>query len=129
MNELYRLLLLRGDPNTFFFDLIKIFTFGSISKILKGSVLTTGDHLQFESSSWLVLIKNKIIETRLSITDINNLMYCLDSNKEEINIEVLLGFIQYLELRCKQEKIKLRTNKALNDAKEVLRMRSLEEGK
>lgn len=121
MNELYRLLLLRGDPNTFFFDLTEIFTLESILDILKGTVLITRDQIQFESRSWSVLIKNKIFETCLSITDINSLMYHLDANNEEINIEVLFGFIQYLELRCKQEKIKLRISEELNRAKGILK--------
>lgn len=121
INRLYQLLLLERNSSTFFFDLIEIFTFESIAEILKGSVLTTGDHLQFESRSWLVIIKNKIFETRLSIKDINSLMYNLDSNNNDINIEVLLGFIQYLELRCKQEKIKLKMTEKLQKAKQKLK--------
>ena len=98
-----------------------IFTFESIAEILKGSILTTGDHLQFESRSWLIIIKNKIFETRLSIKDINSLMYNLDSNNKDINIEVLLGFIQYLEIRCKQEDIKLKMTEKLQKAKQKLK--------
>ena len=124
LNKLYELVLLKRDSDSFFFDLIEIFAFEKLGDLLKGSVLITADRVQFESENWEIIIVNKIFESRFTIKNINNLLYCLDANHKDINIEALLGFIQYLEARCKQENIKLRINKKLEKAKKTLRMQS-----
>lgn len=129
LRELYRLLVLRRDSETIFFDLIEIFTFEKISDFLKGNIIVLTDRIQFESKFWVILIVNKIYQTKFSITNLDNLMYILDPNNEEINIEVLLDFIQYIELRCKQEKINLRIKEELKKAKEGLRVLSFKERK
>ena len=120
LKELYQLLLLERTSDTFFFDLIEIFTLEKVEDFLKGLVRSTGDLVNFMSESWEIIIVNRIFESRFAITDINDRQYCLDANHKDINIEVLSNFIQYFEERCKQEKIKLRTSEELKKAKETL---------
>ena len=56
-------------------------------------------------------------------------MYYLDRDNKEQGMGILLDFIQYLETKSKQQKIKLRTNKELKKAKETLKTISLKESK
>lgn len=127
LNMLYRMLLLERNSDSFFFDLIELFTFELIPEILKGDILTMGNHVQFENNLWDIVIKNKIYESRFTIKDINSLMYALDSNYKEINLNVLFDFIQYLEVRCKQEKVKLEIDKELEKGKKDLMLISSKE--
>lgn len=102
-------------------NLIEIFTFEELSDLLKGSILITGDRIQFSSELWEILVVNKSFESRFTINNINSLMYGLDANHNDINPGVLLTFIQYIEERCKQEKIRLRITEELKKAKEDLK--------
>ena len=121
INRLYHLFLLERNSNTFFFNLIELFSFVGIIDFLKGHILMSGDRLQFENNSWDILIVDKIFEARLTIRTFNNLTYYLGSDNREQKIEVILDFIQYIETRCKQENIKLRINSELKKAKEDLK--------
>lgn len=111
INRFYRILILRDKKDdTIYYDLIEIFRLTKIEKILKGSVLNTGDTITFNSSLWEIVIVNKLDVCRFTIKDKESNYYSFETdiiNDEYRLIPTLANFIKFLEERCKKSKIKL----------------------
>ena len=93
-----------------YYDLIEIFQLTKIDEILKGSVLSTGDTLNFNSSLWEIVIVNKLDVCRFTIKDKERNYYSFktDIKNDEYRFNsTLANFIKFLEERCKKSKIKL----------------------
>ncbi len=76
--------------------------------------------LQFENSSWEILIVDKNFGTRFTLRNAEGGMYNWTGDHNEKDLGVLLEFIQYIEKRCKHEKVKIKITESLKKAKNDL---------
>jgi hypothetical protein len=124
INEFYRILILRDKmDDAIYYDLIEIFQLTKIDEILKGSVLSTGDTLNFNSSLWEIVIVNKLDVCRFTIKDKERNYYSFktDIKNDEYRFNsTLANFIKFLEERCKKSKIKLNITKEIKLARRNL---------
>jgi len=124
INKFYRILILRDKKDdAIYYDLIEIFRLTKIEKILKGSVLSTGDMIVFNSSLWEIVIVNKLDICRFTIKDKESNYYSFETdiiNDEYRLSPTLANFIKFLEERCKKSKIKLNITKEIKLARSNL---------
>lgn len=120
MNDLFKLFLLEKDSDSIFYDLIQLFRLKIVEQVLKGSVIYSGEHLQFVNNLWTIIIENNLVNTRFTIQYIERSWYVLDSKLSEQNKPTLSKLIKYYQEKCKEANIKLKQNKEIRFALEKL---------
>ncbi|MFW9969599.1 MAG: hypothetical protein ACFFDF_05310 [Candidatus Odinarchaeota archaeon] len=117
MNKIYELLLLKRDSEHIIYDLKKLFSFDGLENFLKTSVIESFDRIQFENINWLIIIRINYNISEFTLQSSKNYGYGLGTGYKEANLDILLEFIEYIERRCKEENIKLKTSENLKNAK------------
>lgn len=121
VNHFYRLILLRNQIESIFYDLMEIFRTGMLDTILKGDTSSSIGAIDFRNNLYEIVIIIKGFESRFTIKNLENQYYVLRVNREDSNeIEILVDFIQFFEGNCFDLGIKLNLTEEMNIARNNL---------